>query len=113
MEARSTQARLFLLDRPRVEILLSPGESGTLPVWLVVSLPGPMAADRPEGRFRADPRLPESEVELAWGLAPAVPQPLTVLTVTVGDRSWTLHQDPRHPGRWREQADPDARRHWS
>jgi hypothetical protein len=111
-EARP-QAHLFLVDRPRLEIPLTPDTPGALRTWLTIELPGPLADQRPEGRFRADSRLPESEIELHWSQALAVPRALHVLTISVGERSWTLEQDLRHPDRWLAQADPDSRRHWS
>ena len=104
------RAQLFLFDRPRIEIPLSPG---ALPAWLVVALPGPTSGHRPQGRFLADPRIPESEVEFAWGEVPALPKPRVVLTVSVGGQSWTLEQDAHDPGRWLRQAHADRRRHWS
>ena len=102
--------RLFLGDHPRLEIPLDSG--GPLPAWLTVALPGPMAEDRPEGRFLADPRIPESEVLFEWSRASAGARTLSVLTVTAGGRTWTLEQDVRHPSRWIFLTDPDARRHW-
>jgi hypothetical protein len=105
--------QLFLGDRPRLEIPLAPATAGALPAWISVGLPGPLAPHRPEGRFVADPRLPELEVVLRWGQAPAIHRELSVLTVSVGDWSRTLEQDVRHPQRWLVQADPDHRRHWS
>lgn len=105
--------RLCLGDRPRLEIPVQPAPPGALPAWLVVALPSPLAEPRPSGRFRADPRLPESEVALEWSTAPAVGTTLAVLTVTAGDESWTLEQDLRNPGRWLELTHTDLRRHWS
>jgi hypothetical protein len=67
----------------------------------------------PEGSFLADPRLPESEISFAWSKALAVPKALTVLTISVGEDSWILEQDVRHPERWLTVVDPDYRRHWS
>jgi hypothetical protein len=107
------RAHLFLGNRPRLEIPLPPSLPGTLPVWLTVDLPGPQSTERPEGRFRADPRIPESAIEFRWSEALAVPSPVAVLTITVGDESWTLEQDLRHPDRWLAHADADRRRHWS
>jgi hypothetical protein len=80
--------------------------------WLTVLLPGPQTEPRPEGRFRADPRIPESEIELHWGEVSAVPRRLTVLTVSAGDTTWTLEQDIRHPERWRSHADAEVHRAW-
>jgi hypothetical protein len=117
MTTNASEARprphLFLGDRPRLEIPLTAGEPGSLPTWLVIALPGPTSKERPEGRFLADPRLPESEVVLAWSHALAVPRAVAVLTITVGDESWTLEQDVRHPERWLAQAHSDSKRHWS
>jgi hypothetical protein len=72
-----------------------------------------LSEERFEGRFLADPRLPESAIELHWGKALAVPRALSVLTIAAGERSWTLEQDVRHPERWLAQVDPDSRRSWS
>jgi hypothetical protein len=110
MTASTARARLFLFDRPRVEVPLPPS-AGPLPAWVVVELPGPQSADRPEGRFVADPRLPEVEVALSWSTVPGGARP--VLTVALGDQAWALEQDARDPSRWRLRSDPDHRRHWS
>jgi hypothetical protein len=110
MTMSTAPARLIVGDRPRLEIPLT---AGPLPAWLSVALPGPLAEERPEGRFVLDPRLPESALVLAWGEAPAYPRPLRVLTVTLGEESWVLEQDVHHPGRWLRQAGLEARRHWS
>ena len=107
------RAHLFLGDRPRLEMPLTSGAPGGLPIWLTIDLPGPMSVERPEGRFLADPRIPESEIEFRWGKALAVPSGLVILTIAVGDQSWTLEQDAHHPERWLAQTDLDHRRHWS
>jgi len=117
MTTSSADARprphLFFGDRPRLEIPLRPSGPGSLLTWLTLDLPGPLAEKRPEGRFLADPRLPESEVVLTWNQALAVPRAVTVLTIVVGDESWTLEQDVRHPERWLAPTHSDSRRHWS
>lgn len=82
------------------------------PVILVPSK-GLVAAERPEGRFRADPRLPESEFVLRWGTLPGVPRPLSLLTVSVGEQSWNLEQDFSNRERWLHQPDPTRLRGWS
>jgi hypothetical protein len=104
---------LLLGDRTRVSIPLAPGAAGLLQTWLVIDLPSPAAAERPEGRFCADPRLPESEIVLRWGTMPAVPRPLSLLTVSVGEQSWNLEQDLSNRERWLHQPDPDRLRGWS
>jgi hypothetical protein len=110
MEKNATRSRLFLGDRPRVEIPLT---NNPVPVWLAVGLPSPLAEPRPAGRFLAEPRLPESEIMLTWGQTPAVPQALAVLAVVVGEQSWTLEQDIHEPERWRELAHHEHGRMWS
>lgn len=104
---------LLFGDRTRLSIPLAAAAAGPLMTWLVVDLPGPTAAERPEGRFRADPRLPESEIVLRWGTTPAVPRRLSVLTVSVGEQSWYLEQDFGNPERWLHQPDPNRLRGWS
>src|SRR3954470_9857674 len=104
-----TEARLLLFDRPRVEVRL-PGE---LPAWLVLELPPPPADPRPQGVFRIDPRVPESEVTLDWAAASAPGINRVTLTVTAAGRSWVLEPDPRHPARWRLHGNADHHRHWS
>src|SRR5260370_36646072 len=69
-----TRPDLLLGDRPRVSIPLAPGAASLLQTWLVIDLPSPAAAERPEERFCADPRLPESEIVLRWGTMPALPK---------------------------------------
>jgi len=113
MTVHVAAARLLLGDRPRVEIPLTSAGPGALPTWLTVALPGPTSESRPEGRFLADPRLPESAVVLTWGTAPGVPRASATLTVCVGEKSWTLEQDARNPRRWLEQAHSDHGRCWS
>src|SRR5438105_3496512 len=112
MEKGPTQARLYLGDRPRIEIVLASGTAGP-PSWLAVDLPAPDSEPRLEGRIVADPRIPESEMVLTWSQVPAVPRALIALTVTVGDQSWTLEQDLRNLGRWRFHAEADTHRAWS
>jgi hypothetical protein len=104
---------LLLGDRPRVSIPLAPGAAGLLQTWLVIDLPSPAAAERPEGRFCADPRLPESEIVLRWGTMPAVPRPLSLLTVSVGEQSGNLARDLRNRERRLHQPDLDRLRGWS
>lgn len=113
MTHKSRKVRLLLGERPRLEIPLSSGESEQLPAWLVVEIPGPQAEPRPEGRFLVDACLPELAVQLAWSQILRVPRTLQVLTITLETQSWTLEQDPQHPNRWHEQADPDRQRTWS
>ena len=103
-----TDARLLLFDRPRVEVRL-PGE---LPAWLVLELPPPAADPRPQGVFRIDPRVPESEVQLEWAAATGPGVNRVLLTVTAAGRTWVLEPDPRTPARWRVH-DADHHRHWS
>jgi hypothetical protein len=103
-----TEARLLLFDRPRVEVRLS----GELPAWLVLELPPPTAEPRPQGVFRIDPRVPESEVTLEWAAATGPGVTRVLLTVTAAGRSWVLEPDPRAPGRWRLN-DADGHRFWS
>jgi hypothetical protein len=104
---------LLLGDQARVCIPLAPGAAGLLQTWLVIDLPSPTAAERPEGRFCADPRLPESEIVLRWGTLPAFPRPLSLLTVSVGEQSWNLEQDLCNRERWLREPDPDRLRGWS
>ena len=111
MTASTAAARLFLFDRPRVEVRLPQPDVPSLPAWVVVELPGPQATDRPEGRFVAEPRLPEVELALSWGTVPGGTR--AVLTVSLGGLTWVLEQDPRHPSRWRLRCDPDHCRIWS
>jgi hypothetical protein len=111
MTGSAAAAKLFLFDRPRVEVRLPQPAAAALPAWVVVELPGPQAKDRPEGRFVADPRLPEVELTLSWGAVPGGTR--AVLTVSLGERTWVLEQDARYPSRWRLRSDPDHRRHWS
>jgi hypothetical protein len=111
----SPQARLFLFDRPRVEIPLPPVApvpcGDKLPVWLSVGLPGPNSANRTTGRFRVDPRVPESDVILEWGTSPGGEPSLSV---TVGGcHTWVLEPDDARPGRWRVESEVDACRYWS
>ena len=110
MTASTVRPRVFLFDRPRVEVPLPPS-AGALPAWVVVELPGPQSADRPAGRFVADPRLPDVEVVLSWGTVPGGTR--AVLTVVIGELEWLLEQDPRDPSRWRLRCDPDHCRVWS
>lgn len=110
MTASTARARVYLFDRPRVEVPL-PASAGSLPAWVVVELPGPQSESRPEGRFVADPRLPEAELVLAWGTVPGGTR--ATLTVVIGELEWVLEQDPRHPARWRLRCDPDHCRVWS
>jgi hypothetical protein len=111
MGEHPTRANLVLGVRPRVELLLPPDEPGAFSTWLVVELPGPQSAERPEGRHLADPRLPESEIELRWGESARPPRTLATLTVIAGGETWELEQDAHHPDRWRLCG--DDRRHWS
>lgn len=111
-EARP-RAHLFLGDRPRLEIPLAAAGPGSPPTWLGIGLPRPTAQDRPEGRFLADPRIPESEVVFGWGTSPAVGRALRVLTITFAGETWLLEEDLHDPERWVLQADVDSRRHWS
>jgi len=50
---------------------------------------------------------------LAWAPVPAVPRPLSLLTVSVGEQSWNLEQDLSKRERWLHQPDPDRLRGWS
>ncbi len=109
MSQAPAEVRLLLGERPRLEMDVA----GPLPAWITVRLPAPTSPDRPAGRFVVEPRLPETEVILHWSTAPGVPRALQVLTVTAGGHQWVLEQDVRHPERWREQAELDARRTWS
>ena len=104
---------LLLGDRARISIPLAQGAPGFLQTCLVIDLPGPAATERPEGRFRADPRLPETEIVLHWASLPCVPRPLSLLTVSVGGQSWNLEQDLHNRDRWLHQPDPDRLRGWS
>jgi hypothetical protein len=104
---------LLLGDRTRLSIPLAPGAASLLQTWLVIDLPSPAAAERREGRFCADPRLLESELVLRWGRRPAVPTPLSLLTVSVGEQSWNLEQDLSNRERWLHQPDPHRLRGWS
>jgi hypothetical protein len=104
---------LLLADQARLCIPLARSATIPLQTWLVVELPGPTATEHREGRFCAEPRLPESEIELRWGTSPATPEPLRVLTVSLGDRCWELEQDIHNRKRWLHQPDPDRLRGWS
>jgi hypothetical protein len=95
MSEHPTRAELVLGVRPRLELRLPPGGSGEFSTWLVVELPGPRSAERHEGRYLPDPRLPESEIELKWG------KNGRTLTVTAAGRTWKLEQDADKPNRWR------------
>lgn len=113
MTETTKQAQVVLGDRPRLEIALDPGTPGALQTGLVICLPSPTAEQRPEGRFLADPRLPESDVLFAWSQLAAVPRALHVLTVSTGGETWVLEQDVHHPDRWRLQGHSDHWRAWS
>jgi hypothetical protein len=44
---------------------------------------------------------------------PAVPRPLNLLTVSVGEQSWNLEEDLSNCERWLHQPDPNRLRRWS
>lgn len=95
MSEHPTRAELVLGVKPRLELLLPPGAPGAASTRLAVELPGPQDAERHEGRHLADPRLPESEIELRWG------ETGRTLTVSAGGRTWELEPDADQPDQWR------------